>query len=412
MTEESTARPLPLADVRIVAVEQYGAGPFGSLHLAELGADVIKIEDPSVGGDIGRYVPPYQEGEDSLFFQALNRNKRSLSLDLRTEAGVEVLHDLVGVSDAVYSNLKGDGAENLGLRYEDLRDVNPRIVCCALSGFGATGPRRAEPAYDYMIQALSGWMTLTGDPDQPPAKTGPSLVDFAGGYVGALSLMIGIHAARRDGKGMDCDVALFDVALSMLPYHATWHLTAGYEPIRTRDSAHPSIVPFQNFATNDGWITVCCPKQSFWTSLCEGMERSDLASDSRFGDFAGRDRHRDELIAEISAELGTESTDHWIDVLGSLGVPVARINTVPEALQDPQVTSRSTIVQTQHQFLGQVEHLRSPVRVGETTVVQRSAPERNQDAPGILEELLGYSEERQATLQSEGAFGTEPRPVG
>lgn len=411
VTEESTARPLPLTDVRIVAVEQYGAGPFGSLHLAEMGADVIKIEDPTVGGDIGRYVPPYQEGEDSLFFQALNRNKRSLSLDLRTKGAVEVLHDLVSVSDAVYSNLKGDSAERLGLRYADLRYVNPRIVCCSLSGFGATGPRRAEPAYDYMIQALSGWMSLTGEPEQPPVKTGPSLVDFTGGYVAALSLMIGIHAARRDGKGMDCDIALFDVALSMLPYHATWHLTAGYEPTRTRNSAHPSIVPFQNFRTSDGWITVCCPKQNFWTSFCEGMRRQDLARDSRFGNFEGRHKHRDELIAEISAELETASTDHWIEVLGSLGVPVARVNTVAEALDDPQVASRKTVIQTQHQHLGHVKHLRSPVRVGEATIAQQVAPERGQDSTEILEGLLGYSEERRATLYSAGAFGADPRPV-
>lgn len=411
MTEKSFARPLPLADVRIVAIEQYGAGPFGSLHLAEMGADVIKIEDPAVGGDIGRYVPPYQEGEDSLFFQALNRNKRSLGLDLRKEAAVEVLHDLVRVSDAVYSNLKGDGAERLGLRYADLRDVNPRIVCCCLSGFGATGPRRSEPAYDYMIQALSGWMTVTGEPGQPPVKTGPSLVDFTGGYVAALSLIIGIHAARRDGKGLDCDIALFDVALSMLPYHATWHLTAGYEPTRTRNSAHPSIVPFQNFPTRDGWITICCPKQSLWTSLCQGIGRPDLANDSRFGTFENRHEHRDALLREITAELRSEATEHWVEVLGSMGVPVAPVNSVPEALKDPQVTSRNTIVQTQHQRLGQVHHLRTPVRVGESTADPRAAPDRNEDSAEILRELLGYSEQRRAALHRSGAFGVDAHPV-
>ena len=174
----------PLEDIRIVAVEQYGAGPFGSLHLADLGAEVIKVEDARTGGDVGRYVPPYQEGEDSLFYETFNRNKKSISLDLTNPAGQEVLRDLVRICDAVYSNLRGDIPERLGLCYDDLKAVNPRIVCCSLSGFGMTGTRRAEPAYDYILQGLCGWMNLTGEPDGLPTKTGLSLVDYSGGFSG------------------------------------------------------------------------------------------------------------------------------------------------------------------------------------------------------------------------------------
>jgi crotonobetainyl-CoA:carnitine CoA-transferase CaiB-like acyl-CoA transferase len=235
----------PLEDVRILAVEQYGAGPLGSLHLADLGAEVIKIEDPGSGGDVGRYVPPFQEGEDSLFFETFNRNKKSLSLDIRTPAGRGVFEDLVRKSDAVYSNLRGDVPAKLKLRYEDLKRLNPAVVCVSVSGFGMTGPRAGEPGYDYILQALTGWMLLTGEPDGPPTKSGLSLVDYFGGMAAATALLAGLHAARRDGVGTDCDLSLYDVAVSLLTYPATWHLTRQWEPVRRSRSAHPSLVPFQ-----------------------------------------------------------------------------------------------------------------------------------------------------------------------
>jgi len=227
---------LPLQDVRIISLEQYGAGPFGSSHLAQLGADIIKIEDVSAGGDVGRYVPPYFEEQDSLFFESFNRGKRSISLELRNTQGRKVFEDLVRNADVVYSNLRGDVPAKLGIRYEDLKHINPRIVCCSLSGFGMTGPRAAEPGYDYVLQGYAGWMSVTGDPDGPPEKTGLSLVDYSGGMVAGMALLAGLHAARRDGIGMDCDVSLYDTAISMLTYLATWHLTAGHEPARTRRS--------------------------------------------------------------------------------------------------------------------------------------------------------------------------------
>ena len=210
----------PLEDIRVVALEQYGAGPFGSVHLADLGAEVVKIEDPASGGDIGRYVPPFQEDEDSLFFEAFNRNKRSLSLDLTTTAGRAVFEDLVRVSDVVYSNLRGDVPAKIGITYSDLKHLNNRIVCCALTGFGMSGPRASEPGYDYILQGIAGWMDITGEPSGPPTKSGLSLVDYSGGLVAALSILAGVHAARRDGVGMDCDVSLFDTAIAMLTYPA------------------------------------------------------------------------------------------------------------------------------------------------------------------------------------------------
>jgi len=186
-------------------------------------------------------VPPYAEGEDSLFFESFNRNKRSISLNLNTPAGRAVFEDLVKVSDVVYSNLRGDVPKKMRITYDDLKHLNPKIVCCSLTGFGMTGPRSQEPGYDYILQGLAGWMDLTGEPDGPPTKSGLSMVDYSGGLISTISLLVALHAARRDGVGMDCDVSLYDTAIGMLTYPAAWHLNAGFEPVRPFTRSFPGI---------------------------------------------------------------------------------------------------------------------------------------------------------------------------
>ncbi len=347
---------LPLADVRILAVEQFGAGPWGTLQLADLGAEVIKIEDPAAGGDVGRYVPPFQEGEHSLFFETFNRNKKSVSLDLRHPDARAVLEDLVRVSDVVYSNLRGDQPKRLRLTYDDLEDVNPRIVCCSLSGFGMTGPRASEGGYDYMMQGLAGWMSLTGDPDGPPTKSGLSLVDLSGGYASAIAVLAGLWRARRDGVGCDCDVSLFDTALHELMYVGTWTASRGYTPPRRRNSAHPSIVPFQAFPTADGWIVVACPKEKFWVALCDAIGRPELAGDPRFADFAARDRNRDELEPILEAVFRARPSEEWLAVLREAQVPSSAVNDVPAALEEAR------LVEYEHAELGTVRQVASPLR--------------------------------------------------
>jgi crotonobetainyl-CoA:carnitine CoA-transferase CaiB-like acyl-CoA transferase len=399
---------LPLADIRVLAVEQYGAGPWGTLQLADLGAEVIKIEDPSSGGDVGRYVPPFQEGEDSLFFETFNRNKKSVSLDLRHPDARPVLEDLVRAVDAVYSNLRGDHPKRLRITYEDLKEVNPRVVCCSLSGFGMTGPRAAEGGYDYMMQGLAGWMSLTGEPDGPPTKSGLSLVDLSGGYVSALALMAGLWQVRRDGVGCDCDVSLFETALHELMYVGTWVASRGFTPQRHPESAHPSIVPFQNLPTADGWIVVACPKQKFWELLCEAIERPDLAGDPRFADFAGRNEHRDALVPELRKTFRERRTDEWLDTLSAAGVPNARVNDVAEALADPQVAARGGLVEIEHPRLGPVRQVATPLRVGEEEKPARRAPFRGEDTEPVLVDLCGYSPERVRRLAAAGAFGDVP----
>jgi crotonobetainyl-CoA:carnitine CoA-transferase CaiB-like acyl-CoA transferase len=395
----------PLADLRIVAVEQYGAGPFGTMHLADLGAEVIKIEEPASGGDVARYVPPFQEGEDSLFFETYNRNKRSLSLDLETAAGRSVFEDLVRVSDAVFSNLRGDVPARLRIRYDDLKAVNPRIVCCSLSGFGMTGSRVSQPAYDYILQGLAGWMSLTGGPEHPPTKSGLSLVDFSGGFVAAIALLTGIHAARRDGVGMDCDLSLFDTAVSLLGYVATWQLNAGYVPERAADSAHPSLVPFQNFATSDGWIVVGCAKEKFWTRLVDAMGLGELAAEPRFADFAGRREHKAMLLPLLKARFLERSSTEWLKVLNEAGVPCAPVRSVGDALDDEDVVARGMIVGTEHPRFGTVRQPVSPVRVGSEPMDHRRAPQRHEDAGHVLSGLLGYTDEHIQDLDRSGAFG-------
>jgi crotonobetainyl-CoA:carnitine CoA-transferase CaiB-like acyl-CoA transferase len=396
---------LPLADVRVVAVEQFGAGPWATLQLADLGAEVIKIEDPASQGDVGRYVPPFQQGEDSLFFETFNRNKKSISLDLKNEAGRAVFEELVRNSDAVFSNLRGDQPERLRLTYDDLKDVNERVVCCSLTGFGTTGPRAGEGGYDYVMQGLAGWMSLTGDPDGPPVKSGLSLVDLSGGYVAALALLAGLWRARRDGIGCDCDISLFETALAELCYVGTWVASAGYDPRRLPESAHPSIVPFQNFATADGWMVVACPKQKFWERLCAALGRPELAAEARFIDFAARDRNRKALLDILRAVFVTRATGEWLRILGAAGVPSAPVNEIAAAFDDPQAGARRDLITYEHPRLGTVRQAATPLRVGSDDRPLRRAPLRGEHGQGLLRELCGYSAERIRELERAGAFG-------
>jgi crotonobetainyl-CoA:carnitine CoA-transferase CaiB-like acyl-CoA transferase len=395
---------LPLADIRIVSVEQYGAGPFATLHLADLGAEVIKIEDPSVGGDVGRYVPPYAEGEDSLFFEAFNRNKKSISLNLNTPAGRSVFEDLVKISDVVYSNLRGDVPAKMRLTYNDLKHLNPAIVSCSLTGFGMTGPRSKEPGYDYILQGLAGWMDLTGEPDGPPSKSGLSMVDYSGGLVSVISILTAVHAARRDGIGMDCDVSLYDTAIGMLTYPAAWHLNAGFEPVRTRHSAHPSLVPFQAFEASDGWLIIACAKEKFWQRLTDVIERPEMAQDARFLSFTNRLLNASILIPSLEEIIKKQSVDFWLSKLYAKSIPCGPINTVAQSLVEPHTIAREMIIETDHPRFGKVKQVASPVKVGTIRNDHHRAPQRNEHADYVLTSLLHYDKSKVALLETDDAF--------
>jgi len=391
----------PLADLRILAIEQYGAGPFGSVHLADLGAEVIKLEDPTAGGDVGRYVPPFQGGQDSLFFEAFNRNKRSISLDLNSANDRVIFEDLVKVSDVVYSNLRGDVPAKIGITYRDLAHLNPSIVCCSLSGFGMTGPRSAEPGYDYVLQGIAGWMDITGEPDGPPTKSGLSLVDYSGGLIAAITMLAAVHAARRDGIGSDCDVSLFDTALSMLTYPAIWALNGDFVPTRTHHSAHPSLVPFQAFEANDGWIVIACPKEKFWTRLAETIGRPELGTSELYATFTARRENAGTILPILDSVFATRPVLEWLTELRAAGVPCGPVNTVPEALTDAHTIARGMIVETEHPRFGTVRQVRTAVRVGNTEPEYRRAPQLNEDFEYVLRDVLNYSTEQLANASNQ-----------
>jgi crotonobetainyl-CoA:carnitine CoA-transferase CaiB-like acyl-CoA transferase len=403
MTAVTSTSALPLEGVRILAFTQLGAGPYGMTVLADLGAEIVKIEDPTGGGDEARNVPPFAENGDSLFFQAFNRSAKSLTLNLRSPAARAVLHRLVAVSDAVYANCRGDLPAKLGLTYADLKGVNPRIVCCTLSGFGTTGPRAAEPAYDYLLQGLAGFMSLTGDPNGPPTKCGVSVVDYSGGLMSIVGLLVCLLRARATGTGGDVDVSLLDTAMSMLNYLASWNLTRGVQPMRLADSAHPSVVPSQTFATRDGYMLVMCMKEKFWQRMVELIERPELADDPRFRTFADRLAHRDELIPLLKARFAEKTTAEWLAILHG-AVPCGPIASVAEALRNPQVQARQMVVSFEHPHFGTVRQIGCAIKIDDTQPRYRAAPAVGADTDALLRDLLALSDTEIAELRECGAI--------
>jgi crotonobetainyl-CoA:carnitine CoA-transferase CaiB-like acyl-CoA transferase len=268
-----------------------------------------------------------------------------------------------------------------------------------------TGPRAAAGGYDYMMQGLAGWQSLTGDPDGPPTKSGLSLVDLSGGYVAAIAMLAAINAARRDGVGCDCDLSLFETALAELVYVGTWVATAGYEPERMRHSAHPSLVPFQNFRTADGWIVIACAKQKFWSLLCESVGRAELLEDARFSDFALRNANRDELLEILDAVFATRTTAEWLSTLESSQIPCAAVNDVAAALEDPQTLERGDVIKIEHPRFGTVRQIASPLRIGALTAPLRRAPFRGEQTADVLGRIARFSIEEIDELAASGVFG-------
>jgi len=391
----------PLDGVRVLSLEQFGAGPWGTLHLADLGAEVIKIEDPAAGGDVARYVPPYLAERDSLYFQSFNRNKRSLTLNLRAPEGRDLFLRLVRHADAVFGNLRGDQPEKLGLTYRHLREHNPRIVCCFLTGFGTNGPRRNEPGYDQLCQAYAGYMSITGEPGTPPAKSGVSIIDFAGGVTAMLGLVSMVLRARATGEGGDVDVSLFDTAIAQLSYLAIWNLNRGYAPPRVPDSGHSTLVPSQAFPTRDGYIMVACMKEKFWELLAAAMERPDLLADPRYASFEGRLAHKPELIAELKRTFLERPTAEWLDRLREK-VPVAPVYSVAEALRDDQVAARGMVIEVEHPEFGQVRQTGNPIKVGGYAEQHRRGPALGEHTEPILRDWLGLTPDAIAGLRARG----------
>ena len=389
---------LPLSGVRVLAVEQYGAGPFGTMFLADQGAEVIKIENPNDGGDMSRAVGPHFFAPgDSEFFHSLNRNKKSLTLDLGRPEGQAVLHDLVRGADAIASNLRGDVPAKLGLVYEHLKRANSKIVCAHLSAYGRTGPRASWPGFDYLMQAEAGYFSLTGEPGAPPARFGLSVVDLMSGLGLAYALLAALTAARATGAGRDIDVSLFDIALANTNYLATWYLNEGVVTGRLPRSAHPALTPCQLYRTRDGWIYIMCNKEKFWPALCAKLGRPEWSADARFRMFPDRLKHRDLLTGMLDGELRRHTTAEWLERFAG-SVPAAPINDLAQALDNPFVTEQGRLQTLPHRQRGSYRMVAPPVRCAGETPPARPAPALGEHTDLLLREI-GYDEARIRALR-------------
>lgn len=384
----------PLRGVRIISFEQYGAGPYASLHLSDLGAEVIKIEPPpsdgAPGGDSSRQSGPHFLGaNDSHFFQTFNLGKKSMTLDIRTAEGREIFQRLVKNADAVMNNLRGDLPDKLGLTYEALCAIKPSIVCAHLSGYGRRGPRASWPAYDYLMQAEAGFLSVTGEPDGPPTRMGLSIVDFMTGMTTALALVSALFGAARTGKGSDVDVTLYDVAMHQLTYPAVWYLNEGDEIERRPRSGHPSVVPCEMFPTADGHIFIMCILPKFWVALCNTLGLGELAEDPRFAKPADRHRNREELAAILDERLKQKTTAEWLAALSGK-VPVAPVLTMAQALENPYFVEQGGIQAVDHPVRPGLRVLSSPIHVGGRRAEARPGPALGADTETLLAEC-GYS---------------------
>jgi crotonobetainyl-CoA:carnitine CoA-transferase CaiB-like acyl-CoA transferase len=392
---------LPLDGVRVLAVEQYGAGPCGTQFLSDFGAEVIKIENPADGGDMGRTVGPYfiDDGEStsaSLFYQTFNRNKRSLTLNLTTEEGQDIFRELVRTADAITCNLRGDVPAKLALTYETLGAINPKIVCSFLSAYGREGPRATWPGYDYLMQAEAGYFSLTGEPGTPPTRFGLSIVDIMTGLALAYQTVAAIVNARVTGQGRNIDVSLFDLALSNVSYPATWYLNTGHNQGREARSGHPSLTPCAQYRTRDGWIFIMCNKEKFWPTLCEKIGRPEWSEEPRFLRFRDRLEQRALIQDLLDEALSAKTTDEWLEVFAG-SVPAAPIYDVKQALENPFVQDTGRLQTLTHQGGSPFRMLDAPFRTGEPTP-DRPAPELGQDTDALLTEL-GYDAAKIAKLR-------------
>ena len=397
-----TERALPLAGFRILSAEQYGAGPYGTQFLAQLGAEVIKIEPPKTG-DTARQVGPHflREGE-SVYFHAFNLNKRSLTLDLNSAEGKEIFHRLVKESHAVANNLRGDLPEKLGLRYEDLKAINPAIVCTHLSAYGRDNARAKWPGYDYLMQAEAGFCALTGEPDGPPQRMGLSIVDFMTGTMMAVGLLAALVDAQRSGLGRDVDLDLLSSAIHQTSYPALWYMNEGDVTGRPPRSAHPSATPSQMFRSADGWMFVMCQLPKFWTILIDRIGRSDLGVDSRFVDEKARLANRDALTVVLDDIFGAKPAAYWQGLLEGF-VPVAPVYDLDQALDNPWLETIGMIDSVSHPDRDNLRVLASPIKMDGKRLPNRAGPLLGADSVDILAEH-GFDAQEIARFKSTGVI--------
>lgn len=395
-----------LAGVRVLDLSRMLAGPYGSMLLADLGAEVIKIEEPR-GGDPMRAMGPPFLGPDreSAYFLSINRNKKSVALDLETPEGQAVFHDLCRVSDVVWENFRPGVMARLGCAPETLRQLNPRLVVCSISAFGQEGPYREWPAFDLALQAMGGAMSLTGEAGRPPARMGLPMGDLAGGMFGALAVASALFRRAETGEGTHFDLSLLDCQVSLLTYIAQYFWADGRVPGRV-GSGHASVVPYQALPTQDGHVVVAVFAEKFWAGFCRAIERPELAADPRFDSNVKRVERRQELVPVLESLFPARTTAEWLASLQREGVPAAPISTVDQVVSDPQVLQRQMVVSLEHPTLGTLSTVGTPIKAAGAPVFGPAPPPAlGEHTEPVLRDLLGYAPDRIDGLRQRRVIG-------
>lgn len=381
---------LPLQGIRVLAIEQFGAGPYGSMYLADLGAEVIKIESRQSGGDPARQTGAVVlSDDDSAYFQAFNLNKKSVTLNLKSEEGQSLFHELVKTADVVWNNLRGNQPARLGLDYASLKSVKDDIICTHISAYGRDNDRADWPGYDYLMQAECGFLALTGEPDSPPARFGLSMIDFMTGTVAGMGCLAALLGRGKYG-GRDVDVSLFDVALHQLSYPGTWYMNHAIQTERLPRSSHPSQTPVQLLKTQDSWIFIMCMTEKFWGLLIELIGHPELAQDARFANMRERATNRDALTDTLDEILQHDVTANWLAKLQT-HVPVAPVYDLPAALDNPFVEQINMRASMPHRN-GELHVLRNPIRFDQERVASSPGHGLGEDNQELLGEELGHKE--------------------
>lgn len=378
------------------------SGPFATMTLADLGADVVKVEQPGTGDDTRAWGPPSQGGE-AAYFLSINRNKRSLAVDLKSPEGRAAVWRLAMRADVLVENFRPGTAGRLGFGYDELSAQNPGLVYASISGFGQTGPDAGLAGYDAIAQARSGIMSVTGEADGPPVRVGVSSADLTAGMWATIGILAALHERHRTGLGQWVDISLLDGSVAWLTYVSSGFFASGAVP-RRYGSAHPTIAPYQAFASADGYVMVAVGNDGLWRRFTAAIGRGDLTDDDRFVTNADRVAHREVLIPVLEQEMATRSTEAWVAVLNTAGVPVGPIQTVDQALADPQVLARGMVAEVDHPTAGAVRLVNCPIRLSATPTTVRSAPPLlGQHTDEVLSEL-GFDPDAVATMRAAGTI--------
>jgi crotonobetainyl-CoA:carnitine CoA-transferase CaiB-like acyl-CoA transferase len=400
----------PLQGIRVIDLTRVLAGPFATQSLGDLGAEILKIEPPG-NGDETRHFPPFLEGE-SHYFLGINRNKKSLVVDLQQEAGKEILRRLAKESDILVENYRPGVMDRLGLGYAALAEISPRLIYCAISGFGLSGPMRDKPSFDIVTQALSGALSINGERGNMPVKLGIPLGDMVGGVFGPMAILAALHERHRTGKGRLIDISLYDGLIGMLGYFAQLAFITGEDP-PPMGSSHPNIVPYGSFPASDGSIIIAVLSESFWGKLCEALDRPELATDPRFATPTLRRDRRDQVDGIIGDITRTRTVAEWQQRLTAADVPHAPVLGVNAALAHPQAIAREMVVTAEHETIGPMKIIGRPVKFpGSPQPPPTAPPTIGQHTEAVLRERLGYSEAEIAALRRDGIIDRVTRKPG